>query len=75
MESKEVINCLLDWFASFGVARLIVSDNKLLCIPELTEKMTNMFKVERILTGSHCQWEVGFIESINKRIKLAFQTG
>ena len=74
MESEEVINCLLDWFATFGVARTIMSDNNLSFIPELTEKMTNMFKVKSILTGPHCHREAGLIESINERIKLAFQT-
>ena len=74
MESEEVINCLLDWFATFGVARMIISDNGSSFISKLTEKMTNMFKVKRILTGSHCHWEAGLIESVNKRIKLAFQT-
>ena len=74
MESKEVINCLLNLFATFGVARMIVSDKKLPCIPELTEKMTSMFKVKRILTGSHRHLEAGLIESVNKRTKLAFQT-
>ena len=74
MENREVINCLLDWFATFGVARMIVTDNKLSFIPELTEQMTNMFKVKKILTGSHCHWEAELIESISKRIKLAFET-
>ena len=74
MKSEEVINCLLDWSVTFGAARMIVSDNGSLFISKLTEKMTNMFKVKRILTGSHCHWEAGLIESVNKRIKLAFQT-
>ena len=74
LESEEVINCLLDWFATFGVARTIVSDNGSAFISKLTEKMTNMFKIKRILTASHSHWETGLVESINKRIKLAFQT-
>ena len=45
MESEEVISCLLDWFATFGVARTIISDNGSSFISKLTEKMTSMFKV------------------------------
>ena len=74
MESEEVINCLLDWFATFGVARAIVSDNGSSFMSKLTEKMTNMFKVKRILTGSHSHREEGLVELINKRIQLAFRT-
>ena len=74
MESEEVINCLLDWFATFGVARAIISDNGSSFMSKLTEKMSNMFKVKRILTGSHSHWEVVLVESVNKRIQLAFGT-
>ena len=74
MESEEVINCSLDWFAAFGVVRTIIPDNGSSFISKLTEKMTNMFKVKKILTASHSHWEVILVESINKRIQLAFRT-
>jgi hypothetical protein len=57
----------------FGVARSIFSDNGSSLVSILTTQMTDMFKVKRIQTGAHSQWETGLVEQINKRIQMGFR--